>query len=275
MHFSYAGPDLTRGQRRVVRLIERLTQGNKINDVRKHFERCSDQSSFFNRVASALQLRFNLCYTPRAYLPSSGPLLVVANHPFGIIDGLAISAALENVRSDIKIIVWDSINIPVEQTHFLALDLSSASIGPLRQNVAVRQAAINHLKAGHCIVLFPSGSAEITKHPLAKPEEALWTTLACKLATRSNATLLPVFVDGHNSRLFHAASHISDLVRRSLFLSETLRMRGSTVNCRFGEPILPEAFHSMLQTNRGCMKRTAAQLRQMTLSLKEHADDMQ
>lgn len=268
MQLSYAGPDLSPRQKRLVRMIEWLSRGQGINAVQQRFNEHDADETFFRRAATAFKLKPRTWFAPRAYIPTSGPLLVVANHPFGVVDGLAISAMLENVRSDVRIIVWDAIGLPPTSPHFLPLDLSEDTGSKARrQNVTIRRAASEHLSNGGCIILFPSGSAEVTTHPLAKPKEASWTSLACRLAFKSGATILPVFVHGHNSRLFHAASHLGLLVRRSLFLLETRRMIGASIACRVGEPILQSELAKMLSTESGCSKKLAGRLREITMRL--------
>ncbi|MGQ7843686.1 1-acyl-sn-glycerol-3-phosphate acyltransferase [Granulosicoccus sp. 3-233] len=268
MHLSYAGPDLSARQKRLVKAIEWLSRGRGISAVRQRFVDNANDETFFRRAAAAFDLKPTVWFAPRAYIPAQGPLLVVANHPYGVVDGLAISAMLESVRPDIRIIVWNAIGLPPSASHFMPLDLSehNGSVAR-RQNVDIRRKATAHLRNGGCVVLFPSGSAEITAHPLARPAEAPWTPLACKLALKSGATILPVFVHGHNSRLFHAASHMGDLVRRSLFLTETRRKIGARIPCRIGEPLLNARLQQMHAEEACSTRQMAARLREMTLQL--------
>lgn len=268
MQLSYAGPDLSTRQKRLVKAIEWLSRGRGISAVQRRFVDNARDETFFRRAAAAFQLDTDVWFAPRAYIPANGPLLVVANHPYGVVDGLAISALLETARSDIRIIVWNAIGLPPSSQHFMPLDLSEqGSSASRRQNVDIRRKATAHLRGGGCVVLFPSGSAEITSHPLARPAEAPWTALASKLALKSGATVLPVFVHGHNSRLFHAASHMGKLVRRSLFLTETRRMIGARIPCRIGEPLHAEQLRQMHAEADHSSRRLSARLRAMTLHL--------
>lgn len=268
MPLSYAGPDLTPHQKRLVRALEWLSRGRGISKVHRRFVDDGNDRTYFRRAAAALELGSELWFAPRSYIPAEGPLLVVANHPYGVADGLAISALLETIRPDVRIIVWNAIGLPPSRQHFLPLDLAEdGNTGSLRQNVGIRRDATRHLRDGGCVVLFPSGSVETTSHPLARPLEAEWTPLACRLAMKSGATVLPMFVHGHNSRLFHAASHLGLLVRRSLFLNETRRLIGSRIACRIGEPVLPEELLQMHAEAAESTSELAARLRERTLRL--------
>ncbi len=268
MQLSYAGPDLSAPQKHLVKAIEWLSRGNTIRKVQQRFVDDANDETFFRRAAAAFELKPEVRFARRAYVPAQGPLLVVANHPYGVVDGLTISALLESIRSDIRIIVWDAIGLPPSSSHFMPLDLSEQrGSAARRQNVAIRREATAHLCSGGCVVLFPSGSAEISANPLSGPTEAPWTPLASKLALKSGATILPVFVEGHNSRLFHAASHMGGMMRRSLFLRETRRMIGARITCRIGEPMLQAQVTRLHEEEAYSARRLSARLRDTTLRL--------
>lgn len=270
LSLSYAGSDLDATRRRLVRLIERLSGRQAINDATRRFNALEpDEANFYRSAATSLALTVDGRLAPRVAIPSHGPLLIVANHPFGVIDGLAIAAWLERVRDDVRIIVWDAIDLPHYGPHFLPLDLTDTRVGTLRQNVRIRREAQAHLGSGGAILLFPAGCAETARFPWSRPQEGDWTPMAARLLTRTNATALPIFVDGHNSRLFHAASCAGETLRRSLFLHETRRRIGSRVRFVAGEPVTA----SDLGTRREDEATLTAALRQRTLALAAHLDD--
>ena len=240
MILSYAGPDLSAGRRALVRCVERLTGGGTFRRAHERYERARhdphDTRPFNSRAIEALRLEL----TPRfdAPIPATGGLLLVSNHPMGPLDGLAIAASIERVRQDVRTVIWDTIDIPPHaRAHFLPLDLSDTTVRARRQNVAMRRETIAHLRAGGAVLLFPAGAAEITRHPFAAPEEAPWTPLALNLARGADVPVLPVFVEAHNSRLFHVASHLGSTARRALYIRETTRRIGGAIGLRFGCPV--------------------------------------
>jgi len=240
MILSYAGPDLSAGGRVLVRGIERVTGGSALGRAHARYERSRhdphDVQPFNTRATTALRLTLQPHF--QAPVPAHGGLLIVSNHPMGPLDGLAIAASIEHLRQDVRTMIWDTIDIPPHaRPHFLPMDLSDDSVRARRQNVRVRREAIAHLGAGGAVLLFPAGAAEITRHPFAAPEEAPWTSLALHLARAADVPMQPVFVDTHNSRLFHAASHLGYTARRALYVRETTRRIGSTIGLRFGRSL--------------------------------------
>jgi len=240
MILSYAGPDLSSGRRALVRGIERLTGGSALRRAHARYERARhdphDVQPFNTRATRSLQLTLQPHFvTP---VPASGGLLIVANHPMGPLDGLAIAASIEHLRQDVRTLIWDTIDVPPHaRSHFLPMDLSDTTVRARRQNVRVRREAIAHLKGGGAVLLFPAGAAEITRHPFAAPEEAPWTPLALHLARAAGVPIQPVLVDAHNSRLFHVASHLGYTARRALYVRETTRRIGGTIRLCFGHPV--------------------------------------
>lgn len=266
---SYAGSDLSPLKRKLVTLIESVLGGAALRRILLRFQaQLPEPERFFEHASDALRLTSDVRFFDNASIPEKGPLLIVANHPYGIIDGLAIGACVETVRSDLRIIVWDAINVPVPEQHFLALDLTEESFGALRQNVKVRRDAAAHLCAGGSILLFPSGSAERSPTPWGQPAEQPWTPLAGKLAKDSEATVLPVRVYGHNSRLFHAASFLGDTIRRALFLRETCLRQESSVSFTVLPALAPSKVAEL-----GSAAQVATYLQHTVLSLEEETED--
>ena len=239
MSLSYAGSDLTPLGRLFVRTVETLCGHARLAKAYKRYQLLdrSDSCRFFRNAAFALQLEIDVHPTSLKRIPETGPLLIVSNHPYGAIDGLAIAASVETSRSDLRIIVWDAIDVPEANEHFLALDLTESSRKALRQNVLIRRKAIGHLRSGGSILLFPSGCVERSAKPWDVPIEQPWTPLAAKLARVGKARILPVFVHGQNSRLFHMASFLGNTVRRALFLRETGRLIGKRLRLNIGEAL--------------------------------------
>lgn len=252
MKLSYAAADLGLGARSLVRIVEVLTGGHRIAQVGARFKATEPQDEvecargFYRRAAKAFRLRVTSHAHSVGMVPATGGLLVVANHPFGVIDGLAVAALVETVRQDMRIVVWDAIRIPERyQKHYIPLDLDEDSRAARRQNARARREMINHLSAGGSLLLFPSGTAAIAEDAFSEPEEAQWTPMMARIARASQATVLPVFIGGENSRLFHVITRFSLLMRRALFLRETALRIGDTVKPVVGEPV-PWSTHSSL-----------------------------
>lgn len=246
---THATPDLPAWRRCCIRIIESLTGAHRLEARLDDFRaRHRGRDAFWQDLASALGLSVRLHPSagaddatsahpidPVGPVPASGGLLVVANHPFGIVDGVAIAATIARRREDLKVIVWNVFEgSPECEGHLLGLDLTESSRAALRQNLAVRREASDHLRTGGAVLLFPAGGIEISDRPFGPARERPWHRLAARLARAGGAAVLPVFVAGHDGRLFHAASHLGDTVRRSLCLRELVSRLDSPVDLVLG-----------------------------------------
>jgi putative hemolysin len=122
------------------------------------------------------------------------------------------------------------------EQHLFPINVNSgASLEALKQNMKLRREAVEYLKSGGCVLLFPSGMPEITEDPFSEPKEAPWTSFMASVALSAAVPVLPMFVPGHNTRLFHIASWISKKLRPALIPYETSRRYDSTIEVIIGK----------------------------------------
>lgn len=171
-------------------------------------------------------------------IPSRGPLLVVANHPFGVADGLALGDLITRVRPDTKIMTHSLLCQPPEAARFL-LPVDFGGTPKARQNSArTRMDAVQWLKDGHCVALFPAGGVATRQKPLSGPALDLpWHPFVSKLAAVAGVQVQPIYFHGQNSTLFHLASHAWYPLRVALLFRETLRKLGGEMGVSIGETI--------------------------------------
>lgn len=171
-------------------------------------------------------------------IPQTGPLVVVANHPFGLVDGAAAAWLMAQRRLDFKVILWDVFEKSGSaENYLLTLDLTENSTSARKQNVRIRREANQHLSDGHAILIFPAGSVERTNWPLGRPNELQWSPFTEKIIDNTDASVLPLYFHGHNSRLFHIASNMSETLRQSLWFREIARRINTDVEVTIGSPI--------------------------------------
>lgn len=262
--FTYAIPSLCGWQRSLVRLVERVYgQRSLYRTYRKFLDINQGPNTFWEDAVRCLDIRIHVHSATAVTIPDQGPLLVVANHPFGLIDGVAVARLVSRVRKDFKVIAWDVFTCPPGAApYLLPLDLSEDSLAARRQNVAVRREAKRWLDEGRCVVLFPAGMAAMSPALLSGPEEMPWGRFGAKLVRDSGAAVLPMFVHGENSRLFHAAVHLGYFFRLALFFRETSRRLGKPVHVSMSPPVPADRILAMQ-----CEKAQMDWLRQQTLSM--------
>jgi putative hemolysin len=237
--FSYATEDDPRLKRLLIRAVERMTG-------QPHLKRLYDEhrtnplpgESFWAAALRSLELKVICNEDALASLPKTGPLVIVANHPFGVLDGLIISFLTSKVRNDF-IVLTNSVLYQAEEirAHLLPIDFAETKEA-LGTNLKSRAQAKAHLMKGGCLVVFPAGGASTAPKPWSKravdPE---WKNFTARLIVAAKTPVAPVYFAGQNSRMFQIASHISLTLRLSLFFKEVYDKIGSEIHVRVGEII--------------------------------------
>jgi putative hemolysin len=193
------------------------------------------ETPFTSRALAALQI--SVATDGGAHVPADGPLVVVANHPFGALDGLVLLDVLGRVRPDVKLLgnQWLSA-LPELRDRLLRVDVFGGREAVHRNGLAVRE-ALQWLSRGGCVALFPAGEVAHTETAAGGVMDSPWRATAGELAVRAGAAVVPMCFDGGNSRLFRAAGRLHPLLRTALLPHELLAKRGSRVSVRIGAPI--------------------------------------
>ena len=174
-------------------------------------------------------------------IPDSGPLVFVANHPFGVIDGIALCDLAVRTRGDFRILIHAIMCQDQDLArHFLPIDFSKTKAAT-RNNIRSKRIAKKALEEGIPLLIFPSGFVSTAdRFGLGHVEEAPWTTFAAKMIRDAKATVVPVYFEGQNSRIFHVASHFSEALRSLALLNEVTKRFNKPVFTTIGEPLLWE-----------------------------------
>ena len=237
--FSYATEDDPRLKRLLIRAVERMSGQPYLKSL--YDEQRSNRAPGENFWAAAIRsLELTIVYNEDALecLPATGALVIVANHPFGVLDGLIISHLTSKLREDF-LVLTNSVLYRAEEirSHLLPIDFAETKEA-LSTNLKSRAAAKAHLLKGGCLVIFPAGGASTAPKPWSKravdPE---WKNFTARLIIAAKAPVVPVYFAGQNSRLFQIASHISLTLRLSLFFKEVYDKIGSEIQMRIGQAI--------------------------------------
>lgn len=167
-------------------------------------------------------------------IPVSGPLVVVCNHPFGIVDPCVVASFVAKHRSDVKVMTNGFMErIPEVRPFIIPVDPFGGE-DSRRDNVRSMRACLDHLKRGGTLIVFPAGEVASYK-PGQGVEEAPWHAHIASLVRRTGAAVLPVCFPGHNSRLFHLAGLVHPRLRTGLLLRECAAAEGRTVPMHVGQ----------------------------------------
>ena len=237
--FSYAEPDDPRLKRFIIRMIERMTGQPYL----KYLYDGRDATrlpgeSFWDLAIRLLELKIVVNEDALAKVPRTGPLVIVANHPFGVLDGVIVCHLVARVRSDFRVLTNAVLNRADEVKEYLLPVDFTESPEALETNLKSRAAAKLHLMHGGCLVIFPAGGVSTTPtvwHKRATDSE--WKNLTARLISQAKAPVGPIFFAGQNSRLFQLASHLSMTLRLSLLFKEVHDRIGGEVHVRVGDVI--------------------------------------
>jgi putative hemolysin len=237
--FSYAEPTDPRLKRFIIRMIERMTGQPHLKSLyEERFARRLPGESFWDLAIRLLDLHVVTNEDILAKVPKTGPLVIVANHPFGVLDGVIICHLVNRVRGDFQILTNAVLNRADEvKEYLLPVDFAETEAA-LQTNLKSRAAAKHLLMNGGCLIVFPAGGVSTTPSVWHKRAvDAEWKNLTARLISQGRADVVPVFFAGQNSRLFQLASHLSQTLRLSLLFKEVRDSIGHEVVVRVGDVI--------------------------------------
>ncbi|WP_172600332.1 lysophospholipid acyltransferase family protein [Sulfurivermis fontis] len=196
----------------------------------------ADCDEFLQQALDAFNIRVHCSTEMLQRVPVHGPLVVVANHPFGALEGVILARLLRYVRRDVKILANHFLErIPELRELFLSVDPFGGEDATRRNRRPLRQ-ALQHLEQGGLLVVFPAGEVS-HRHLDGTTTDPQWHTTVARLVRRTGATVLPVYFPGSNSLLFHLAGLVHPHLRTALLPRELLNKRNRTIAPRIGQPI--------------------------------------
>ena len=196
-------------------------------------------------------------------IPKAGPLIVVANHPHGLVDGMILAELVGRVRTDYRILVRSLLTGVEEIEQFMIPVPFPHEPDALERNLEMRRRAMRHLGDGGVIILFPSGSVASAERPFGPAVEAEWNPFTAKLIHRSGARVLPIRFPGQNSRWYQLASLVSPTLRQGLLLHEVVNALNRPQSPIIGNPLGRDDVASRIGNPRSFM----SWLREQTLAL--------
>lgn len=266
-NLSYAGTFTNPFKATLIRAIELLTAKLPLLVLVRKFEAAGQVGSteFWKRAMDLLEIELT---TPQAQIdliPKSGPVVIVANHPHGLVDGMILAELVRRVRPDFKILTRSLLtNVPVIQYHMLPVAFPHEP-DSLRMNIRMRKLAMEHLNEDGVIILFPAGQVATSPGWFDEAVEAEWSAFTAKMILKSRAKVVPIRFPGQNSRWFQMANQFSVTVRQGLLLHEINHARRKPQSPKIGTPVERSEIDPWMNDPRGFM----AQLRELTLALKD------
>lgn len=210
--------------------LRRLVRENEIN---RFLQDNGDVTGFefIDRVFDYFNFSYSASHKERLNIPSSGRVLIVANHPLGALDGLALLKLVGEVRRDVRIIANDVL------MHFHPLEKLFLPVDNLGRHTRKRDVKriLECLQGDEAVIVFPAG--EVSRAGLTGIKDGAWNSGFLHFARKSNAPILPVYVGGKNSALFYGLSTLNKSMSALLLAHEMFNKHSRTLPIRVGEPI--------------------------------------
>lgn len=244
---SYANERDPRIKRWLIRSIEGLSGRDRyarLYDIWRT-DIVGKSERVFGKMLDLIDVRMDIrgSWPPRD-LEADTPVVIVANHPFGIGDGIAVLALAEQLGRPFRVLINNELlKVPEMADYSLPVSFDETKEA-LAINMRTRHEAVRLLKEGTTIIVFPAGGVATAKKGFGKAEDLPWKMFPAKLVQSARASVIPIYFQGQNGRLFHIASRLSLTLRLSLLVREFRRLSGSTITSHIGDVISWEALNN-------------------------------
>ncbi|MCC5830066.1 MAG: lysophospholipid acyltransferase family protein [Phycisphaeraceae bacterium] len=217
--------------------IERMLKFPAMNQVYAAAARDTTDRPFYDKVIDVFRVKIKVEAEDLAKIARSGPLVVVANHPLGGIEGLAMLSVVAKVRTDVRMMSNYLLQImPRLRPHFIFVDPFNTP-SAIRKNIAGTRQCMDWVRAGHCLSCFPAGEVSSLSLRTRSITDPRWSPAFYRVARQAGATILPMFWEGRNSDLFQFVGLIHPRLRTALLTCEMMRLFDATLSVRIGNPI--------------------------------------
>ncbi|WP_136635270.1 lysophospholipid acyltransferase family protein [Pseudooceanicola onchidii] len=235
---SYAHSAATKGGRALIRVMENMTgRPGLIKRADGYAQEVESGRDFWSVMVDRYRLSLRVTGGSLDNIPRTGPLILIANHPYGILDGLMMGHVLQQQRGDFRILAHRVFR-KAEDINKIILPISfDETKEAVQQNIETRKESLRYLADGGAIGVFPGGTVSTALRPFSKPMDPGWRGFTARMIAKSEATVVPMFFAGHTSRLFQLASHLHSTLRMGLLIKEFRSRVGTPVEVVIGDPL--------------------------------------
>ena len=262
---SYANTFTNPIQRSTIKTLELLTGKLRLLRKVRQFEKMGIPvgQPFWKQALDLLGINLITKQSEIAKIPNKGSLVITANHPHGLVDGMVLAELIGKVRTDYKILTRSLLTGVKQIDQFMIPVPFDHEENALKKSLEMRKTAMDHLEKGGVIVIFPSGKVASSETMFGNVVEGEWNPFTAKLIQKSGANVLPIFFPGANSRIYQMANQISATLRQGLLIYEVVHAMNKPQKPLVGSLIKQDKIASWKSDPRGFMRW----LREQTLEL--------
>lgn len=242
INFSYASKsEHNFAQRLIIKAIESLTGKKKLENLYKNYS-INNQNpvAFWSDILNEMKIRVVNKSDNELIIPKKKSLLVIANHPFGIIDGLILCSLISQFRNDFKIMTHETLQfLPQLEQFILPVDFSRQTRESKILNMQTAKAAKKHLCNNGALIIFPSGGVSVARSLRSEAIDDEWKNFPAKLIHQTKTDVIPIYFDGKNGLFFHlfASKMKNQTLKYSSYLHETRKKIGKEIIIYSGDLI--------------------------------------
>ena len=205
-----------------------------LNDIYFDVVEHDEPDDFMQRVLQSMNVSYAVSDEDLAHIPRKGPVVIVANHPFGAVEGVIMGALLADIRPDHKFMGNYFLNyIPELRERMIFVDPFGRSTS-LRKNIGPLKESIRHLRNDGCLVVFPSGTVSHLNFRRRTVTDPAWSLTVAKIVRRTEVPVLPVFFQGCNGPLFHLMGLVHPKLRTAMLPRQLINKQSSTIDVSIG-----------------------------------------
>ena len=218
-------------------LLEKACCLDHLNRLYANLPDTHDDKDFLKSVLDLFNIKYSVTDGGAERIPREGGLIIVANHPYGAIEGVIIAAMLRDLRDDVKILANGLLQrIPEISDLFISVDVFGGQ-GATQRNMSPLKDAMRWVEQGGVLVVFPAGEVahlDLRSRAVTDPP---WHTSIGRIVRRTDAPVLPVFFEGRNGAMFQLAGLLHPHLRTALLPREMINKSGKTLRVRVGAVI--------------------------------------
>ena len=262
---SYANTFTNPVQRNTIKTLELLTGKLRLLRKVRQFEKMGIPvgQPFWKQALDLLGINLLTKQSEISKIPKKGSLVITANHPHGLVDGMVLAELIGKVRTDYKILTRSLLTGVKQIDQFMIPVPFDHEEDALKKSLEMRKSAMDHLENGGVVVIFPSGKVASSETMFGDVIEGDWNPFTAKLIQKSGANVVPIFFPGSNSRIYQIANQISATLRQGLLIYEVVHAMNKPQKPLVGSLIKQDEISPWKSDPRGFMRW----LRERTLSL--------
>ncbi len=214
----------------ISKFADSVVHQKEINDF---FKKNSHLGSFefIDEILENLNFDYSVSHKEIENIPPTGRVVIIANHPLGGLDALALIKLLSKVRKDIKVLANDFLEV-LEPINPLLININNFKNRQKKESIAKVYEVLNKEMV---LLVFPSG--EVSRASAKGIRDKKWHKGFLKFAHRSNSPILPIFVGGKNSKTFYSVSAVNKKLSTLLLSDEMFKQKNKSIEIIIGEII--------------------------------------